>query len=124
MKHLVVLKNLIENDSVLLLKLEFGGVFSVPDLDLEIRGGKGAFRPQFGLKIRGAPLPLIRHWFFLFKRGKIQQEHPKKNPSLQRGALTQTQPTTQATFVGDEWFQLCSTPLQLNQKLKSQEKKH
>ena len=39
MKHLVVLKNLIKNDSVLLLKLEFGGVFSVPDPDLEIKGG-------------------------------------------------------------------------------------
>ena len=71
------------------------------------------FGPQFGLKIMGAraPLPWIRHWFFLFKRGKIQQEHPKKNPSLQKGELTQTQPTTQATFVGDECFQLCGTPL-------------
>ena len=70
------------------------------------------FRPQFGLKIMGAraPLPWIRHWFFLFKRGKIQQGHPKKNLSLQRGALTQTQPTTQAAFVGGEWFQLCFTP--------------
>ena len=58
MKHLVVLKNLIKNDSVLLLKLEFGGVFSVPDPDLEIRGGReGAFRPQFGLKIRAPPSP-------------------------------------------------------------------
>ena len=124
MKHLEVLKNLIKNDSVLLLKLEFGGVFSVPYPDLEIRGGEGAFRPQFGLKIRGAPLPLIRHWFFLFKRGKIHQEDPKKNLSLQRGERTQTQPTTQAAFVGDECFQLCSTPLFLNQKLKSQEKKY
>ena len=41
MKHLEVLKNLIKNDSVLLLKLEFGGVFSVPDPDLAIRGGGG-----------------------------------------------------------------------------------
>ena len=56
MKNLEVLKNLIKNDSVLLLKLEFGGVFSVPDADLEIRG-EGAFRPQFGLKIRAPPPP-------------------------------------------------------------------
>ena len=57
MKHLEVLKNLIKNYSVLLLKLEFGGVFSVPDPNLEIRGGggEGAFRPQFGLKIRAPP---------------------------------------------------------------------
>ena len=42
MKHLGVLKNLIKNDTVLLLKLEFGGVFSVPDPDHEIRGeGEG-----------------------------------------------------------------------------------
>ena len=42
MKHLGVLKNLIKNDSVLLLNLEFGGVFSMPDPDLEIRGeGEG-----------------------------------------------------------------------------------
>ena len=54
MKNLEVLKNLIKHDSVLLLKLEFGGVFSVPDADLEIRG-EGAFRPQFGLKIRAPP---------------------------------------------------------------------
>ena len=39
MKHLRVLKNLTKNDSVLLLKLEFGGVFSVLDPDLAIRGG-------------------------------------------------------------------------------------
>ena len=111
MKNLEVLKNLIKNDSVLLLKLEFGGVFSVPDADLEIRG-EGAFRPQFGLKIRAPPpLPLIRHWFFFFKRGKIHQEDPKKNLSLQRGERTQTQPTTQAAFVRGECFQLCSTPL-------------
>ena len=38
MKHLEVLKNLIKNDSMLLLKLEFGDVFSVPDPDLEIMG--------------------------------------------------------------------------------------
>ena len=44
MKHLGVLKNLIKNDSVLLLKLEFGGVFSVPDSDLETRG-EGSSRP-------------------------------------------------------------------------------
>ena len=110
MKHLEVLKNLIKNDSVLLLKLEFGGVFSVPDADLEIRG-EGAFRPQFGLKIRAPPLPLIRHWFFFFKRGKIHQGDPKKNVSLPRGERTQTQPTTQAAFVRGECFQLCSTPL-------------
>ena len=41
MKYLGVLKNLIKNDSVLLLKLEFGGVFSVLDPDLAIRGGGG-----------------------------------------------------------------------------------
>ena len=41
MKHLEVLKNLIKNDSVLLLKLEFGGVFSLPYPDLEIRVGRG-----------------------------------------------------------------------------------
>ena len=110
MKHLEVLKNLIKNDSVLLLKLEFGGVFSVPDADLEIRG-EGAFRPQFGLKIRAPLLPLIHHWFFFFKRGKIHQGDPKKNVSLQRGERTQTQPTTQAAFVRGECFQLCSTPL-------------
>ena len=63
MKHLGVIKNLIKNDSVLLLKLEFGGGFSVPNPDLEIRGGGqspkkffGPLGPQFGRKIRG-PLP-------------------------------------------------------------------
>ena len=56
MKHLEVLKNLIKNDFLLLLKLEFGGVFSVPNPDLEIRG-EGAFRPQFGLKLRAPPSP-------------------------------------------------------------------
>ena len=45
MKYLGVLKNLIKNDSVLLLKLEFGGVFSVLDPDLAIRGGGGSSRP-------------------------------------------------------------------------------
>ena len=46
MKHLGVLKNLIKNDIVFLLKLEFGGVFSVLDSDLEIRGKRGqASRP-------------------------------------------------------------------------------
>ena len=45
MKHLGVLKNLIKNDTVLLLNLEFGGVFSVPDPDLEVRGeGEGEGR--------------------------------------------------------------------------------
>ena len=56
MKHLEVLKNLIKNDSVLLPKLEFGGVFLVPDPDLAIRG-EGAFRPQCGLQIRAPPPP-------------------------------------------------------------------
>ena len=41
MKHLGVLKNLIKNDIVFLLKLEFGGVFSVLDSDLEIREKRG-----------------------------------------------------------------------------------
>ena len=52
MKHLEVLKNLIKNDSMLLLKLEFGGVFSVPD-------------PDLGLKIRGGPPPLDLALVFL-----------------------------------------------------------
>ena len=39
MKHLGVLKNLIKIDTEFLLKLEFGGVFSVLDPDFEIRGG-------------------------------------------------------------------------------------
>ena len=64
MKHLEVLKNLIKNYSVLLLKLEFGGVFSVPDPNLEIRE-EGAFRPQFGLKIRATPPPLDPPLVFL-----------------------------------------------------------
>ena len=47
MKHLEVLKNLIKNYSVLLLKLEFGGVFSVPDPNLEIGGwGRGPSDPS------------------------------------------------------------------------------
>ena len=56
MKHLVVLKNLIKNDSVLLLKLEFGGVFSVPDPDLEIRGG-GGLQTSVWSKNKGSPPP-------------------------------------------------------------------
>ena len=44
MKHLEVLKNLIKNGSMPLLKFEFGGVFSVLDPDLAIRGG-GSSRP-------------------------------------------------------------------------------
>ena len=64
MKHLGVLKNLVKNDSVLLPKLEFGGGFSVPNPDLEIRGGGslpknffGPFGPQSGRKIRGPLSP-------------------------------------------------------------------
>lgn len=39
MNHLGVLKKLIKIDTEFLLKLEFGGVFSVLDPDFEIRGG-------------------------------------------------------------------------------------
>lgn len=44
MNHLGVLKKLIKIDTEFLLKLEFGGVFSVLDPDFEIRGGH-SFRP-------------------------------------------------------------------------------
>ena len=45
------------------------------------------FRPQFGLKIMGAraPLPWIRHWFFLFKRGKYNRNTQRKTPLCKKG---------------------------------------
>ena len=85
MKHLVVLKNLIKNDSVLLLKLEFGGVFSVPDLDFEIRGGEGAFRPQFGLKIRGPPSPWSATGFSCLREEKYNKNTQRKTSLCKEG---------------------------------------
>ena len=72
------------------------------------------FGPQFGLKIvggGGSPSPGSATAFSCLREEKYTRNTQRKNPSLQRRELTQTQPTTQATFVGDECFQLCGTPL-------------
>ena len=83
MKYLGVLKNLIKNDSVLLLKLEFGGVFSVLDPDLAIRGGGGGVHPN--LYLTGGAVSNKKFsalWASVWSKIKGGLDPPPLNPPL------------------------------------------